>query len=47
MYGTKCETRDCIIDIDLLRKDSGFRRMLGYINTAKDKQRKGKSGTTR
>lgn len=45
--GTRCETRDCIIDIDLLRKDSGFRRMLGYINTAKDKQRKGKSGTTR
>lgn len=47
VYGTKCETRDCIIDIGLLRKDSGFRRMLGYINTAKDKQRKGKSGTTR
>lgn len=47
VYGTKCETRDCIIDIDLLRKDSGFRRMLGYINTAKDKQRKGTSGTTR
>lgn len=47
VFGTKCETRDCIIDIDLLRKDSGFRRMLGYINTAKDKQRKGKSGTTR
>lgn len=47
VYGTKCETRDCIIDIDLLRKDSGFSRMLGYINTAKDKQRKGKSGTTR
>lgn len=47
VYGTKCETWDCIIDIDLLRKDSGFRRMLGYINTAKDKQRKGKSGTTR
>ena len=47
LYGTKCETKDCIIDVDLLRKDSGFRRMLGYINTAKDKQRKGKSGTTR
>lgn len=45
--GTRCETKDCIIDIDLLRKDSGFRRMLGYINTAKDKQRKGTSGTTR
>ena len=47
LYGTKCETRDCIIDIDLLRKDSGFKKLLGYINTAKDKQRKGASGTTK
>ena len=47
VLGTKCETKDCIIDIDLLRKDSGFGRMLGYINTAKDKQRKGTSGTTK
>ena len=47
LYGTKYETHDCIIDIDLLRKDSGFKRLLGYINTAKDKQRKGVSGTTK
>lgn len=47
LYGKKCETRDCIIDIDLLRKDSGFKKLLGYINTAKDKQRKGASGTTK
>lgn len=47
LYGKKCETRDCIIDINLLRKDSGFKKLLGYINTAKDKQRKGASGTTK
>ena len=47
LYGTKCETKDCIIDIDQLRKDSGFKKLLGYINTAKDKQRKGASGTTK
>lgn len=45
LYGTKCETRDCIIDIDLLKQDGGFRKLLGYINTAKDKQKKGKQGT--
>lgn len=43
--GIRYEAEDCIIDIDLLRKDSVFRKMLGYINTAKDKQRKGTSGT--
>lgn len=47
LYGTKCETRDCIIDIDLLRKDSGFKKLLGYINTTSSKQRKGASGTTK
>lgn len=46
-YRQKVETRDCIIDIDLLRKDSGFKKLLGYINTAKDKQLKGASGTTK
>lgn len=47
LYGTKCETKDCIIDIDLLRKDSGFKKLLGYINTTSSKQRKGASGTTK
>ena len=47
LYGTKCETRDCIIDIDLLRKDSCFKKLLGYINTTSSKQRKGASGTTK
>lgn len=43
-FGTKIETKDCIIDIELLKKDSGFKELLGYINTLESKQRKGKSG---
>lgn len=44
-YGTKYETKDCIIDIGLLRKDGAFRKLLGYINTQKDKQVKGIRGS--
>ena len=44
-YGQKYETNDCLIDIDLLRKDLKFREMLGYINTPEDEQRKGSRGT--
>lgn len=44
-YGTEYETKDCIIDIDLLRKDGAFRKLLGYINTQKDKQVKGVRGS--
>lgn len=34
-----------LIDIEVLQKDSGFRKMVGYINTAESEQNKGKSGT--
>ena len=34
-----------IMDIELLQRDSGFKKMVGYINTAKEDQRKGMSGT--
>ena len=34
-----------IMDIELLQMDSGFKKMVGYINTAKEDQRKGMSGT--
>jgi hypothetical protein len=44
-YGQKYETTSELIDIDLLKNDSKFRKMLGYINTASDKQRKSASGT--
>lgn len=44
-YKVKYETSDCIIDIELLRKNYGFRRMLGYINTDEAEQKKGVGGT--
>lgn len=45
MYGTKYKTKECLIDIDLLKQETGFRKMLGYINTKESAQMKGKSGT--
>ena len=44
MFGSKYETKECIIDIDLLIKDAGFRKMMGYINTASGNQKKGEQG---
>lgn len=34
-----------LMDIELLQMDSGFQKMVGYINTAQADQRKGMSGT--
>lgn len=34
-----------LIDIELLQKDKGFQKMVGYINTAKTEQKKGTKGT--
>lgn len=34
-----------LMDIELLQRDSGFQKMVGYINTAQSDQRKGMSGT--
>ena len=45
IYGSRYETRECIIDIDLLIKDAGFRKMMGYINTASGDQKKGLHGS--
>lgn len=45
LYGTKYETEECLIDIELLKADSGFKRLLGYINTDPSKQRKGVGGS--
>lgn len=45
MFGSKYETKECIIDIDLLIKDAGFRKMMGYINTASGEQKKGAQGS--
>lgn len=46
-YGHKYETEECLIEISLLRKDYGYRRLLGYINTAEASQQKGSSGTVK
>lgn len=43
-YGVKLEPADCIIDIELLKKNPGFQRMLGYINTKQSEQKKGATG---
>jgi hypothetical protein len=40
----KLEMKECLIDIDLLKNNPDFIKMLGYINTATDKQIKGSSG---
>lgn len=45
LYGQKYETIGVLIDTELLKNDSKFRKMLGYINTSSDKQRKSASGT--
>lgn len=45
IYGSRYETRECIIDIDLLIQDAGFRKMMGYINTASGNQKKGAHGS--
>lgn len=46
-FGTKYKVDGYLIDIASLKADSGFKRLLGYLNTAEDKQQKGQSGTTK
>lgn len=43
--GKKYQTKECIIDVELLRNNRGFQKMLGYINTEASKQRKGLGGS--
>lgn len=45
--GMKISSHECLIDIDLFKKISGFDKMLQYINTEPDKQRKGAQGHIR
>lgn len=46
-FGGSGEQVGLLIDIELLQRDSGFQKMVGYINTAQADQRKGMSGTTK
>lgn len=46
-FGGSGEQVGLLIDIELLQRDSGFQKMVGYINTAQADQRKEMSGTTK
>jgi hypothetical protein len=43
--GLKIAMRECLIDIELLKNNPEFIKVLGYINTASDKQFKGATGS--
>lgn len=43
--GRKYQTKECLIDIDLLKGSNDFQKVLGYINTDAKKQRKGMGGS--
>lgn len=43
--GQKRTNTSALIDIEKLGADPGFRRLMGYINTPADKQKKGKDGS--
>lgn len=42
--GMKFKQKSCIIDIESLGQNKEFQNLLGYINTAQEKQKKGMSG---
>lgn len=39
--------QDCLIELSLFKGNSGFKKILGYINTAESEQKKGSKGTTK
>jgi len=46
-HGIKLEIADGIIDVDLLMKNPGFKKMLGYLNTNSLEQKKGAMGNVK
>lgn len=42
--GTTVELQSVLIDIDALKGNEEFKQLLGFINTAEDKQVKGAGG---
>lgn len=44
-FGWNGKTWGCIIEIGALSQDSGYKELMGYINTQKSKQVKGTTGT--
>lgn len=43
-YRQKIDRAGCLVDIDLFKNDTGFRKLMGYINTDPGKQMKGVGG---
>lgn len=43
-FGMKFESSECLIDVDSLKNNDAFHRLLRFINTAVDKQMKGIGG---
>lgn len=39
--------QDCLIELSLFKGNSGFKKIMGYINTAESEQKKGSKGTTK
>lgn len=46
-YGHKYKVNEDLIDIELLKNNPEFRRLLGFLNTSKSEQHKGASGGIR
>ena len=42
--GKKYKVSSSLIDIERLKQDGGFKKLLGFINTKEDEQKKGKAG---
>lgn len=45
--GFTLSMRDCLIELSLFKGNSGFKKIMGYINTAESEQKKGSKGTTK
>ena len=47
IQGMKCKARSVLIDLDEFEDKEGFKEILGYINTLKNKQLKGANGSAK
>lgn len=45
--GFTLSMQDCLIELSLFKGNSGFKKIMGYINTAESEQKKGSKGTTK
>lgn len=45
--GFTLSMQGCLIELSLFKGNSGFKKIMGYINTAESEQKKGSKGTTK